>query len=48
MGWSRGAAAYAEGIVVLERVETVAVLVARDSVLIRGLRRPLRALRASA
>jgi hypothetical protein len=44
----RGDAKYAEGIVVLEHVETVDVLDSRGSVLILGLTRPLRALRASA
>jgi hypothetical protein len=48
MGWSRGDAESAEGIVVLERVEPVDGLDARGSVLILGLRSTLRALRASA
>jgi hypothetical protein len=48
MGGSRGDAEYAEGRVVLERVETVDVLLVRGSVLILGLRSTLRALRASA
>jgi hypothetical protein len=48
MGWSRGDAESAEGIVVLERVEPVDGLDARGSAFILGLRSTLRALRGSA